>query len=497
MDIPGISTNLISDLLKAAGALLIKRLMQKRIHERALLDVYEYLADHDLHADTALQLRNFVDERGLLQSCAGQDLERLNVIVAGELRDGGYANTLSPVVSHAVLRALLMVPDRQHGSAMAQHLLQQRITPELVEASRQLREILSRPIEYSVEILSEKLREGNQLDARLMVGADGQLQVAGLVTLHLTADDHDARAQAALLKLTEQLQRGRPITISNKEHGSVRLTSGSDWLDDRLALTGHREIRIKPEPTRMTFVARAGGKRAELVAVIEPAEDGSHFTITFVDQPGFVFRLLASPQGSKWTFMLNAQHVVDDADREVLKFLTVLCQKNAKLFRQGATRPLFAVTSRNVEYVRQQALFWLGLLDLREHISLIGGGVMDIHEVPTLSERELEVLEEMSAVVQGRPVGVGMWAQMNYLLDPDSADALVKIRGHLVEVTHHVVTRDNGNFKLERTFRVERVKVRANGKYIPRTRWVDYFGQKVEVKLDGTGMSAALVKSND
>ncbi|MDR6330654.1 hypothetical protein [Deinococcus soli (ex Cha et al. 2016)] len=497
MDITGIGTNLASDILKAAGGLLLKRLAQKRIHERAVLDVYEYLADQEIHADTAVSLRKFVDEKKILEHCAGQDIERINVIVAGELRDAGCANSLTPIVSHAVIRALLMITDRQSGSVAAQQLLQQRITPELIEAERQLSKILSHPVEYSLDVLSDKLREGDQRDARLVIGHDGQLQVAGIVTLHFIADDHDPRAQAALPKLTEQLQKGRPITISNKEHGSIRLTSGNKWLDDRLALTGRGEIRIKPEPVKMTFVARSGGERAEFVGVIEPAEDGSHFTITFVDQPGFVFRLLASPKGSKWTFMLNPQHVVDDADRDILKFLTVLCRKNAQLIRKGATRPLFAVTSRNAENIRYEALFWLGLLDLREHISLIGGGVMDIHEIPTLSERELEVLDEMSAVVQGRSIGIGMWAKMKYTLDPESADALVKIRGNIVEVTHNVVTRDNGRFKLERTFRVERVTVRVNGKHIPRTRWPDYYGQKVDVKLDGTGTSAELIRGED
>ncbi len=499
LDWSGVATNASYDVFKYLGSKALKRLLDPTLRKRILLDAQHRMITLGLSPHQAQFLADMAREKEFLQRGALQDVARLSELIQTEVNERGYF----PFEGEALYRALIQAitaqlsSDTFTGSLLVGNYLATNPTPFSNSAVIQYSQALQEPEKLGGALLGRILKDAGHPNAKLVVGADGTLELTGDYSITLSADGPDG---AKLHDALQRVQNGETVVIEASQMGSIRFSAGHSVLDRIQGFdTPPQAVRFSPAPQtlRRTLSARVRGVgEVSVDAQVKLLPDRKGFVITLVDRPNLRFVLTMSAERISWNFVADWTETQPDyEDRKIMQFLMyathpsgqIVDERGKHILRQGKRPKEFA----RVGWVAEANLY---TIDLRQYVANELCGTFSLL-LPRLNEKEFKTLRDMARQSRDELDGVSQKIRGTFLLTKDALHSLTgptSKKGLYVEMTQFLSLPDSTPLKLTKNFVRPKVTVWQKGKRIPRAKWAALAGQEAEIVFNGPISDAKL-----
>ena len=492
MDLGGVATNASYDFAKFIGSKALRRLLDPKIRERIQKDACQRMISRGVPAEQAKFLTALVEEKEFLQRGAMQDVARLSELIQKEVSERGYFPFEAEVLYQALVEALAgeLASNSFVGSMLAGTYLATHPTPFAQDILYQFAQALREPEKLGGDLLGRILQEAGQHNAKLLVGADGQLELVGEYSFQINADAPDA---GKLYDALQRVQGGETVVIEASKIGSIRFTTGHSILDRIQGFDRHPQaVRFSPTPRvfKRTLHARVrefGEVAVDAQITLFPNREG--LSITLVDRPGFKFVITMTQQWFRWDFHIDWKEFPPQyEDRKVMKFLMYAAHPHGKIMDEKG-KQLLRLSDRSEEFRR---LSWVAetnlyIIDLHHFTTHDLNGQFNIL-LPELDDKEFKTLRDMARCARDELDGIEQNVRGDFLITDDFISSLTgknSKNGLYVEMTQFLALPDSMPLKLTKDFVRPRITLRQNGKRIPRARWHTLIGQAAEVEFSG------------
>jgi len=485
------------DLVKFIGARALERLRDPGVRRQILQYAERRLVEDGMSKAQARHLTIYVRDADLLNQGIREDVTRLETVVFTTFQASGY----HPLEARAVYGALLMAiavqlsPQPFPATMAAQTLLNTQVPKEQRETLFAFMEAQKFPERFGGQLLAQILTEAGQTGARLSVGAGGDLQLEGPVSIEMIATGW---VRDRLQALPELLDQGQTLEIEPDLHGTLRLTAGHAVLDRLLHFDqGMASMKFTPEPHRFQvplLIRNQTGIEAEIEVTAQADRAKETIDLTFVDRPEFSFRLTVAPDTISWSLNVDpAIAPVTQEDRKVLRFLSLFLSRDVRVYHSRPPQRLLRNVTRELVEVGRTARLWLDLLDLQAFLaSELPAATLDLKGFPELNRSMAQVIASLGRAARDDLVNQSIEFDAEVQLTESSLRLLGQAPRAAIRLTQEVTLSGSTPLTITTVVPEARLRFRAGQHQVQRKNLGELLGQSVQVSFTGTVSEATI-----